>query len=249
MIPLLKDGMLGFKHSQTTNFLPEESEISYQENLITQPVDWIYRTRTITYTFNTYGHRCVELEDLGDDYILFTGCSHTAGIGLNLEDTYPYIVSKHYDKPYYNLALGGTGPDIVMINLLAFLSKVKHKPKLVIIQWPDFNRFFHFDKDYGIRCYNPHQSNMIYKVLINNDIPYRHNIFHRLFVLQILKNQGITNIMENTTKTDSDTVKFEFPEWIDKARDLSHGGILTNQLRAEKVISVVDKNFAQVLKM
>lgn len=250
-IPILKDGMIGkdgFK--QEKNFLPEESEERFIKELQSQPLDWIYRTETITYKYNSNGHRCVEIDELEQDYILFTGCSHTEGVGLKLERTYPYLVAKHYNKSYYNLALGGTGPDVVMINLLGFFNKVKHKPSIVVIQWPDFYRFFNMTTEYLLRLYLPSApDHIMYKWMINNDIPYRQNVFNRIYILQNLRNLGLTRILENTTEKDEDTIKFQFPETVDKARDISHAGNKTNELWAKSLIKDIDKNFAHVLKM
>ena len=239
----------GFNDS-CTNFLPEESEERFLKALETQPDNWIYRTETITYKYNNHGHRCMDINDLSEGYILFAGCSHTEGIGLKLERTYPYLVSKHYQRSYYNLALGGTGPDVVMFNIIGFLSKVKIKPSMVIIQWPDFSRFFHINKDWFLNLYmasNP--SNMILKYMIINDIPYRQNVFYRYNTLQHLNNHGIKNIVEETVEKDGETVKVKFPYFVDKARDLSHGGNFTNMTRAKNIIEVLDKNFPHVLKM
>lgn len=252
-LSFLKDGMIGkgsgFNNS-ITNFLPEESEGRFLKALETEPKDWIYRTETITYQYNNHGHRCIEINDLSEGYILFAGCSHTEGIGLKLERTYPYLVSQHYQRPYYNLALGGTGPDVVMFNIMGFLSKVKIKPSVVVIQWPDFSRFFHINKDWFMNLYMASAAtNIIFKYMITNDIPYRQNVFYRYNTLQHLSNYGIQHICEETVESDGDTAKVKFPNFVDRARDLSHGGNITNELRAKNIIEVLDKNFAHVLKM
>lgn len=102
----------------------------------------------ITYEFNNLGHRCLNFSDINqDDYILFTGCSHTAGFGLHLEDTFPYIVSKRLNIDYYNLAVGGTGADIVYHNLAVFFNTFRKKPKYLIIQMPFITRYSRLQGD------------------------------------------------------------------------------------------------------
>jgi DNA polymerase III alpha subunit len=55
----------------------------------------------------------IKIEDIDlNNYILFIGCSHTEGIGLELQTTYPYLVSEELKCDYYNLGLGGTGIDV-----------------------------------------------------------------------------------------------------------------------------------------
>lgn len=249
MIPCLNDALMGHTSYQESEFLPEESEARFKQNLLSQPYNWIYRTEKIYYKFNKHGHRCVDIDQLEQDYFLFAGCSFTEGVGLKLERTYPYIVSQHFNRSYYNISLGGSGPDVTLYNLIGFLSQVKHKPNLVIIQWPDFSRFFHMDKKFYPHYYNSHDSSELYKLLVTDDVIERQNLFYREYALQFLKNLGITNVLEYTTQKDYNTVKLQMPAWIDKARDLSHPGNLTHQSWANSLINTIDKNFAHVLKM
>lgn len=255
----LKDGMLGKSGgliSCTHFFIPEDNEVKFKENCETQPADWFYRTETITYQYNQYGHRCVDIDNLGEDYILFAGCSHTEGIGLKLENTYPHLVSQYYNKPYYNLAVGGSGPYLTMFNLLGFLSKVKHKPSLVIIQWPNFYRYFDISDlihCYQMIFYTPSYRDDYYDFMLKNNLPMRHNKVYRQIALQHLKNYGITNIIESYDsdfESEDDTLIVRFPGTIiDHARDLCHGGILTNQSWANDLINAINKNFAHVFKL
>lgn len=100
-----------------------------------------YLKDTILYKYNKLGHRCKDVSDINlDNYILFAGCSHTAGEGLHLEQTYPYITSKQLNCDYYNLGLEASGFDVLFYNLMSWLS-VYPKPKLIVIQYPDQNRF------------------------------------------------------------------------------------------------------------
>jgi hypothetical protein len=139
----LNNDFLGYHPSKhNVNFSGSDTEELYQQNLKTQPNDWYYRTNQISYVRNSNGHRCKDIEDIDlDNYILFTGCSHTEGIGLKLEDTYPYLMSKKLNIDYYNLAIGGSGIDTLSYNLMTWFSTVKKKPKFVVLQWTYHNRF------------------------------------------------------------------------------------------------------------
>lgn len=129
-------------------FSGSDSKELFEANLKTMPDDWIYRTLPIEYNRNSLGHRCKELSEIDlDNYILVTGCSHTEGIGLPLENSYAYELSKKFKCDYYNLGLAGSGIDIMMHNLTVWLSTVKKQPKFVVMQFPDVARFSIIEPD------------------------------------------------------------------------------------------------------
>ena len=119
-------------------FSGSDSLETYEDNLKTKPDDWYYRTNQISYVRNKNGHRCKNIEDIDlDNYILNIGCSHAEGIGLKLEDTYPYLLSQKMNCDYYNLGIGGTGIDVLNYNLVTWFAKIKNPPKLLVVQWPN----------------------------------------------------------------------------------------------------------------
>lgn len=124
----------------TFYFIDSDSEELYKKNLVEKPIDWLYRNGTITYKFNSLGFRCNELKDIDfDNYILFLGDSHTEGVGLHLENTYPYQVSKKLYKSYFNLGIGGTGIDVMFYNLITWLHTFPH-PKYVVLFYTENTR-------------------------------------------------------------------------------------------------------------
>ena len=68
-----------------------------------------YINNPIEYKFNNYGYRTYDDFEKGKKGILTLGCSFTEGIGLHLENTWSYKIAKHFNKPLYNLAVGGKG--------------------------------------------------------------------------------------------------------------------------------------------
>lgn len=119
-------------------FSGSDSLETYENNLKTKPDDWYYRTNQISYVRNKNGHRCKNIEDIElNNYILFTGCSHAEGLGLKLEDTYPYLLSQKMNCDYYNLGIAGTGIDVLNYNLVTWFAKIKKPPKLLVVQWPN----------------------------------------------------------------------------------------------------------------
>ena len=146
---LLLNDFIGYDPAEhNVLFSGSDTEELYNQNLKLKPVDWYYRTNQISYIRNSNGHRCEEIKNIDlNNYILYVGCSHTEGIGLELEKTYPYLLSKSLNCNYYNLGVGGSGIDVLLHNLIVWFGTVKQKPKLVIIQWPFWARYSRFTRE------------------------------------------------------------------------------------------------------
>lgn len=65
----------------------------------------------ISYDINSYGFRSKELSGEERDSITILGCSHTFGIGLPEEWTWPSILSKKMNLPVHNFAMAGGSLD------------------------------------------------------------------------------------------------------------------------------------------
>lgn len=146
---LLNNDFIGYEPEQHNElFSGSDSEELYTQHLKLKSNDWYYRTNQISYIRNSNGHRCKEITDIDlSNYILFAGCSHTEGIGLELENTYPYLLSKLLNCDYYNLGVGGSGIDVLLHNLIVWSGTVKQKPKLVVVQWPFWARYARFTRE------------------------------------------------------------------------------------------------------
>ena len=218
---MLHNGLYGAFHNHDSEFTFLDSKEKYEINLKNLPNDWEYRNKIINYKYNQYGHRSVEPNTLSDDYFLFTGCSITEGVGLKLEDTYPYIVAKYYNKDYYNLAVGGSGNDLLTLNVLSFLLQFK-KPSKIFIQLPEENRYFLSNKtDNCVGLFNgSSQETDIWKFYIENEI---YNI-DRGKNTSYVKNFNTKNIILQYVK-------------YDLARDLSHPGSISHRIWANQIIN------------
>lgn len=230
--------------SLTKQFFGGDQQKPYYENLKTQPQDWIYRTLEIQYSNNKLGHRCKNIEDIElDNYILFTGCSHTQGVGVRLEDSYPHIVSKKLDCDYYNLALGATGIDVVEYNLLTWFGKIKKKPKCVVIQWPDHSRFLSAYPNYKSLIENGSwsQDEHVQKFLASSEITgffhARKNISYRL--LKEVIDVPIIDV-HFTSLSPYDNNSMLWFRKVDLGRDLSHSGIKSHRGVADTLITHIE---------
>jgi hypothetical protein len=198
--------------------LGSDSEQNYKKNLKTQDDSWIYNHKQITYVRNSCGHRCKEIHELNEDFVLFIGCSITEGVSLSLEDTYPYVLSKMLNTDYYNLGIGGSGIDLLSFNLVSWFNHIKKRPKFIIIQWPEIYRRFQKENN-EIALLGPWIKNKEYELELSGN-SLEHYYFLLKDIIQLYTNQlNIPVIDFNISDID----------YKDYGRDLKHPGILSHQ--------------------
>jgi len=248
----------GFIHSGIVNsfseFILVETEKEFLENQKTQPLDWEYNSKKIYYSYNRYGHRSIEMEQLQSNYILASGCSITEGVGLAHEDIWASVVAKELGKLVYNLGVGGSGPVITVKNIILFFSKVKEYPEIICIQWPEFFRYFRISNKLAVEHLNSGSSSddEYYKILLKDDTVFYNNIFERRHLFHFLQNIGYEGkiieffanfpeeariINDHTKDLHLQTDKFLTPLGPDHARDLRHPGSKCHKIYAEHVLS------------
>ena len=72
-------------------------------------------------------------------YAMITGCSHTAGVGIDPSECYVSLIEKHYKFPVINQAVPGGGCTEVLIKVVDTV-KALNKPKFIVTQWPNVFR-------------------------------------------------------------------------------------------------------------
>jgi hypothetical protein len=186
------------------------------------------------YNYNDNGFRCNSINSINtDNYILFAGCSHTEGLGLELYNSYPYITSQLLSSDYYNLGISGAGCDVVSYNLLTWLNKFNHKPKLIIVQWPYHLRYICKSNDI-LHCQGSWSTDIYSEFLILGD---RIGYFdmRMLLAANLLKNIKIPQIhisFPEYHQQFNDTIDFIT---LDKANDNLHLGPKSHNLMAQKI--------------
>jgi len=113
-------------------------------NLKEHPALALERSKTYSYKYNNDGFRCDEFTTTSELPVLFLGCSHTSGVGLELQDVWASKllekIKDHTGKkiPYWNLASPGSSID----RQAAVLEKYIHKlnPKLIFFLIPSIFR-------------------------------------------------------------------------------------------------------------
>lgn len=233
------NGFVGGDFPNTNlNFFSTDDKSVFNRNLEKYSEDWYYKNVSITYSMNDYGHRCKSLKDINlDNYILFLGCSTTLGLGIELEKSFSFLISQEKKCDYYNLSLSGTGIDVVEHNLINWFFTINKKPKYVVLQYPQPNRFVATHPGYTSMVSYGTWTNIenVRKFIASADISgytyFKTKIFSNL-VKSIVDVPCITLNLAGFPKVDNSIIIKQY----DLARDLIHGGIKTNEKVAELVL-------------
>lgn len=234
---ITKYGFIGHEDTNTCFFWEHPgAEKQFEEDSKTMPSDWFFNTAEISYKINSLGHRSKELEETNlDNYILFTGCSHTEGTGMPVELTYPQLLANKFNCDYYNLALGATGIDVALHNLAIWFSAIEKKPKAVIIQWPDFTRTITGTAS-NLQPRGLWHANDDYNTFVNLGIDLEFfeakKVMTHHLVQAMIKVPVVYFGLQKVIPFDDNTI---IGPVIDKARDLAHPGIESHQLFAESI--------------
>lgn len=96
----------------------------------------------VDYKFNDYGYRAsFDYEPLLDsEKIVCIGCSFTEGVGLNENETWPYLLSDKIGLPYLNLGIAGGSDGYVIWQIQNVLDNIQSKNIFVLS--PPSGRFF-----------------------------------------------------------------------------------------------------------
>jgi len=215
---------------KSLDWLPMDTEELYNMHLRRRdnPLleqGWI--DRKFTYKFNQHGFRSDEFEDR--DSVLYLGCSHTIGIGLPWENTWPYLVSKVLQLKCYNLGIGGGSNDLAFRMAYNYIPMLK--PKIVMFLVTYNTRLELLDKKNTHKFFGPGTS------------PFRNDKFYETWLM----NEGNlnANLAKNVLAIEyickMHNIKFialdqnEMPT-LDKARDLAHRGIRSNLEFAKQIL-------------
>lgn len=180
----------------------------------------------VNYFFNSYGHRnSIEPDTLKENnYVLISGCSHTMGVGLKETDVYWNHLN--LNLPVYNIGISGSGNDLICRNISNFL-KLFPRPKTIIIQWTDPNRF-NFGKERVGAWYS--EPSTIDLFLAGEKIGYWKHLSN------LMREMLLNDLLEKQIKVVEYGIRFshksfydvEYPmynwDYADTARDGVHGG-------------------------
>jgi hypothetical protein len=192
---------------------------------------WI--DRPITYKFNSHGFRADEFDSPRSN-VVFLGCSHTLGVGLPVESTWPYIVSAKLKLKNYNLSVGGSSNDTAF--RLAYYLIKQLQPTLVIFLSTERTRSeLHIDKDqrYDLSAWPigfPIIDNFTKSWHSNDTNSNMNYLKNTLAIKQLCSEHSIKYVQEEILSIHA----------VDKARDLQHYGEKTNRGIASMFLNKLD---------
>ena len=100
---------------------------------------WYWFKKKVSYKINKLGYRMKQFEEIDtNNCIAVFGCSHTVGVGINNEDTWSYKIAKNMNCDLINASIPGGSNDLMLINLIKLLKKIK--PKLIVMSWTSLLR-------------------------------------------------------------------------------------------------------------
>jgi hypothetical protein len=242
----INESFIGYVNNQRYQpFSGSDTVELFAKNLKNKPNDWYYRTAKINYTRNDVGHRCKNIDEINlENYILFVGCSHTEGIGLELEKSYPYRTSQNLDCDYYNLAIGGSGIDVAIHNLTIWFNKIQKRPKHLIFQIPSLHRFCSTLSPAtdvpAVGMYNIHSKNKNVSDFILTGEAF--NYWNSLYELSIVKVKSLGVPYTEILIEPNHDLTYNQIELValDEARD-GHYGIESHTTLAEKITERINQ--------
>ena len=136
------------------SFTGDDSFDLYQSNLKSLPIDWHYRSKTISYQANSNGYRAPEWDsvDWSNSVVMF-GCSETLGIGLSLDETISSQLSNMLSKPVINMGVGGSSMLFALHNNILLLNNFT-TPWAVVNNWSSSDRIHSYNYNH-IDHYTP----------------------------------------------------------------------------------------------
>ena len=223
------------KNFPTDKFVPSDNPQKFSKNLLKQPSDWKYRTKSITYNVNSSGYRTKEWEDIDwKNSIVIFGCSCVYGVGVAEDENISYFLEQNTNVPVINMGFPGGSNDHILeniVNLLEFVGP-DNIPKNIIIGWTTSDRFLYYaeNQTYDVGPWALNNTDKMQEMYVSmyenpyNEMFRAHSIART--ARQLLK--GKTNLIEFSffpTSVHYMRMKLPpFPMMHDKARDLLHPG-------------------------
>lgn len=190
--------------------------------------DWIYKTKPITYKYNSHGFRTRPFEEVNwAESIAVLGCSNVEGVGLAVEDTLCYQLEKILNIPVVNLGIGGSAVDFACWNSLR-LHNYYPRPKSVVQIWTSLDRYSDYDK-HGYRSYLPRFHGYYYKLNWNKRSEHYIESDRALWKDKTVYYEG------SFFGATASRLKIKEFDNLDYARDLCHPGIDSNRIAAKNI--------------
>lgn len=140
---LLAESIINEKSIKSIEYYPGMGSDIYKNKLNSiKPGGWKRMEFGTICDYNEYGFRSPEFKN-NIEY-LFAGCSVASGLGLPIEETLPYILSKNLNVEYNSVARYGDSVPGQVSKIFSYINEFGN-PKNIVALFPDFNRFLTFN--------------------------------------------------------------------------------------------------------
>jgi hypothetical protein len=231
--PMLKANLLTHLDVETTErlgvdvhtnkFSSYDSLKLFTDNLKTQPADWHYRTKDVTYQCNSNGYRAKEWNEIEwSNAVVIFGCSCTVGVGLAEDETISHQLSKLLNRPVVNMGVSASSMQYSFINS-TLLSKNFPAPYAVVQLWTNIDRYTVFEKQL-VEHIGPWDDNAFYNETIMN--PYQ-SMMNAAYTSIASKELWKNRCKYYSASYFEPTAHYTESDWVyidNKARDLVHPG-------------------------
>lgn len=235
----IKDLVKGITASPNTvyKWMPSDTKELFAENLKTnrarlEELGWT--TRKIDYHADNIGLRNTNSLELGKQYTMFLGCSHTYGIGLEPEHVWTHHVAQYMDTECYNGAFPGHGIDSCY-RMLVYALENGYTIKNIFMLAPSPQRVEYYDekekKWMVIAWWSGHHKTLTKAVTHDYFTQVNYDKTYDAIRYLCLKN-NITLVDLQAEDPEIDPIICEDRS----ARDLMHAGLETHKFIAEKFI-------------
>jgi hypothetical protein len=206
------------KKNATTFFLGSDSEELFEHNSKLLSDDWMYKHTPVEYRFNSDGLRMDKniSEVVQNDYFLFSGTSFGMGLGINLEDTIPYKISKKINMDFVNFTGTTFSNKLQTLSFFNFLKSDLPLPKVLIMDWAPIkaysfmseNKMLYYCGKHLAKEYSEHYK--AFKILKETDAFLIESTINRNMVMATCKRLGIKYVEISLWK-DEFTFKNNLP--------------------------------------
>lgn len=220
-------GLTGDASCELT-WVSTDSEHAFRQNKINYPSEMAnWYEHSVTYRINEHGFR----GDMLPGSAMFLGCSHTFCTGLPESAAWPWIVSAELGLPCANLGVNGGSNDTAFRLAHHWVPKLRPKILFWLHTYKERLEVLGHDDIYNYSPMNDEDVFYLNWIAINENI-----------MLNFEKNlRGIQSICdEMSVPLVLLDVEYDL-QYLDKARDLSHCGVLSNQAFATVVLSKINQ--------
>jgi hypothetical protein len=183
----------------TLPFLGSDSLELFEHNCKILPNSWLYKDTPVEYRFNSDGLRMDKdvADVVNNDYFLFSGTSFGMGIGINLEDTIPYKISKKLNMDFINFTGTTFSNKLQTLSFFNFLKTDLPLPKILVMDWSPIRAYSYMSNNKMLYYCGKHlakeysEQYRAFKLLKDTDTFLVESTINRNMIMATCKRLGI----------------------------------------------------------